>query len=389
MVTGAELTRSQPFGRDLLQKWFAPATTTSDENPAQPDSSEQPESSDIQAPAVEHNALLKDAHQTCVSFGQWIWRTPTLTAVLSDSQRCSLRDSLGRLYIWGDQIEWDSLAQCLEENGELRDSVLELLRDVARSMYACELLLAITNSAGSTNSRNPSVVTQIIHSSTPHSGSQRHARIVNSLIEKITFAISNKDHDEISTIPEGDTTYESAHTSADCVISDLESYTTCLMDLLPTLESTLQQHEVSTGKENVRIGAQHFHVSEAAQHFVFQIRDKFPAADTTLLERLGEANWQRFMRIRRSQTIEDEPIQNVFKPVSEFQDSGLGSSLPTKSAYASSHVSHTSFLSSQSTASQGRLRVPPTPPEVALGESFECFLCKQRQGKIKNRIDWK
>ena len=168
------------------------------------------------------------------------------------------------------------------------------------------------------------------------------------------------------------------------------------MDMLPTLQSMLRQHGAIREENNGEFRGLDFQVSEPARPFVSQVYDKFRDADRKLVERLGEANWQRFMRIREREATQQQPsstpveiARSVFKPISNFHDSGLGPSLASVSVYAQSFASHSSFLSTQSAPQKGSFRVPSTPAEVAEGKPFVCSLCGRRQTNIHSRIDWK
>lgn len=138
----------------------------------------------------------------------------------------------------------------------------------------------------------------------------------------------------------------------------------------------------------------------AARPYIIQVHDKFRNIDTDLANRLGEANWKRYLllknlarRIRGEAWADDEEDPAItgpsFFPVSEFRDSGLGSSVPAKSKYAGSEISHTSFFSTQSARGRGVARVPPTSPEVGRGEPFSCCLCGKVLKHVKNRADWR
>ena len=129
-----------------------------------------------------------------------------------------------------------------------------------------------------------------------------------------------------------------------------------------------------------------FQVSNAAGVYVSLIRDKFKNATNDLVERLGEANWQRHKNVRNQFTQAESASEAIFRPVSVFHDSGLGTSVPNESECARSH---TSFLSTDTNGALGDLRVPATPSEVQQGKLFECFICKKTVGHIKNRVDWK
>ena len=189
----------------------------------------------------------------------------------------------------------------------------------------------------------------------------------------------------------------------------------CLMDLLPTIEQSLMYLE-STSIHSTAPVRTPFSISEPARPWVQNISDKFEHADSALVERLGESNWQRFetVRARMNQIVQtmdseagedvktgmvmntaatvvfEKPPQSLFIPVSLFYDSGLGSSVPTVSRYAVSNVSHTSsFASSLANDSLSSVRVPPTPEAVSLGKSFQCEICGHYLFNIKNRVDWK
>jgi hypothetical protein len=181
-------------------------------------------------------------------------------------------------------------------------------------------------------------------------------------------------------------------------LDDIEFYTKCLMDLLPSMEQTYKNACDPGLHLEERSGKVLFHVTEAARPYVLQVHDKFRNAHTTLVERLGEANWQRFIRVRRCMAsgIQEDEVKDVgnvarfaFFPASKFHDSGLGKSLPAESSFAPTVASHSSFISSLTEEGISCSRVPPTPNEVAEGLPFECFICKQTLTKIKNRVDWK
>lgn len=192
------------------------------------------------------------------------------------------------------------------------------------------------------------------------------------------------------------------------MVESLSFHVDCLMDLVPSMEGSLAHLQIAKSHPVAPVRAP-FSVSEHARPFVQNISDKFQRADTCLIERLGESNWQRFVTIRaRMQhmlcktepdaevaeeitpiTVFKQAPQSVFMPFSLFHDSGLGSSVPTIRAYAASAASHTSFVSSIATDGTSALRVPPIPKEVHAGKPFRCEICGHLLSKIKNRVDWK
>ncbi len=119
--------------------------------------------------------------------------------------------------------------------------------------------------------------------------------------------------------------------------------------------------------------------------------DRFRNAPVDLIERLAEANWERCIRIRAQKEEEEGQLavadaQTVFKPVSTFHDSGIGSSIPAVSQYAATVASHTSFVTVVEDEARGRPRVPPLPQKD--GFPFECEYCG-RTVSMRNRIEWK
>ena len=72
---------------------------------------------------------------------------------------------------------------------------------------------------------------------------------------------------------------------------NLRFYIKCLMDLVPTMEQTLQ-HVQTPHQPNVHPAQVLFSLSQPAQTYVMNVYDKFTRADTKLVERLGEANYQ-------------------------------------------------------------------------------------------------
>lgn len=186
---------------------------------------------------------------------------------------------------------------------------------------------------------------------------------------------------------------------------DLNSRVQMLLDLIPTLEATLahvERAQAQIARTGLPTANEAFHASGPAQIYISLLRDKFPEADKRLVERLGEANWQRHINIRkRIEQIDgsaesgstavptDFTAGSTFQPQTLFHDSGIGTSVPAQSCPAQSEASHTSFISSLADKEKGAARVPPTPAEVGLGELFGCYLCGQMQLNIKNRVGWK
>ena len=175
------------------------------------------------------------------------------------------------------------------------------------------------------------------------------------------------------------------------IIEDIGFTTTCLIELAPSLALNVQHAEQGRNQQSCLAGLS-FSVSGPAMIYVSLVQEKFKKADHKLVERLGEANWQRHKSVREKmdsteQSAHDSGIAySIFRPYSEFHDSGIGTSAPAQTEYAQSH---TSFQSSNTEGEQVSQRVPKEPPEVGSGKPFPCFLCRCIISHVRNRVDWK
>lgn len=218
-----------------------------------------------------------------------------------------------------------------------------------------------------------------------------------TVLETLDFGDSNSSSEQESSDDESNTIARLPDDRVESFLRAISNQTKLLMEICPSLEQAYSHF--NKPKMALQSAAPMFHVSEAAHHYVRKVYDRFPAGDIRLIERLGEANWQRHQNLR----IENEDVtlrqdvgphsqsipKSLFRPASTFRDSALGASLPATSSFAPSVASHTSFASSTTASSQGRPRVPKTPRAVANGESFECQVCHSTLSNIRTRIDWK
>lgn len=163
-------------------------------------------------------------------------------------------------------------------------------------------------------------------------------------------------------------------------LQPLTHYVSLLMELCPTLEAICKlEHQVGIR----RLPDRPIIVSSAALPYVTNVRDKFPHAAQELLDRLGEANWQRHERLR---AVNSRDLSK-FQPASLFRDSALGSSLRHESEKAVSTASHSSFRSSND-GDKSRVRVPKMPMGSSWGSPFCCPFC-QTTVDIHTRVTWK
>ena len=218
---------------------------------------------------------------------------------------------------------------------------------------------------------------------------------LSSLIEQAQAIISGPNGDDLPNADEwgdeDDSDPESTSIQEEAEFcEDVEFNTRCLMQLVPALE----QNILSSQKPRVpldRPTSQAFSVSEPASTYISLAQQRFQDADLKLVQRLGEANWQRHVRLRTKLYGHEDERNEPSAPVagSIFHDSGLGTTITGPSQYAPSLASHASFASSIGNQESPFSRVPPMPPEVIAGQKFVCALCGTTQSRIRNRIDWK
>lgn len=302
---------------------------------------------------------------------------------LSREERACLREELGKFYLWGEAFAEGQLDKALEYSEDVQREVLDSLGSVGTTL--------VNTCSPPTPTADPIL---------PDKTRQE----LSYLVEQAKCIAKSKapgageyDGDESS---ENDTDEEdfvkSIHDGF--LLRDLTKHNRWLGELSPILEQNLSRVRLHERKA-MYPPIVPFAVSRPALTYVGLVRDKFKSAGQKLVERLGEANWQRHIKIREqldpalpqsehpaTSALKDLVAHSVFRPYSAFHDSGIGTSLPAVTAYA---PSHTSFRSSASEGVRGAIRVPPTPAEVGTWQPFQCFVCKMTLSTIRNRVDWK
>jgi hypothetical protein len=224
--------------------------------------------------------------------------------------------------------------------------------------------------------------------------------LLRQLVTQASTILDESDTDgEASSATETEdapSTNRSEHSMDTHCLRPLAAYIDLLMDLCPTLEHTFNDMHKTNSRRAPRSARGNISVTPAAVPYVRNVQDKFPRANQELVRRLGEANWQRHERLRaiqasgpasESKAIKDS--KSLFRPVSLFQDSALGSSIRTQSQRAESNASHSSFVSSSADNEKSRFQVPGLPKGASYGEPFMCPYCCEMVFKVNSRIDWK
>jgi hypothetical protein len=180
----------------------------------------------------------------------------------------------------------------------------------------------------------------------------------------------------------------------DCLDS-LAANVNLLMDMCPTLEQTYRQNNY-VSDARFHKAQQPISAGTIADIYSRIIRDRFPLVERSLVDRLGEANERRHVRLRSikpEDTSFDPGLSRFPKSfrhsASRTKDSALGSSLPVSSEIGPSAPSHSSFVSSNGAGVKAYCRVPELPKGANYGETFLCSFCKKLISRINTRIDWK
>ena len=172
----------------------------------------------------------------------------------------------------------------------------------------------------------------------------------------------------------------------DLLLEDIACNTRCLLEASPLILRCIDRLQRPITPSLPAAG---FSISGPASVYARLVRDRFPKASLQLVERLGEANWQRLEELRRKEALGS--VATDAKPPQTFRDSGYESKNTTSSPYAASVISgksHSSFKTTDTIEPAGRLSVPPAPYEVMNG-SGRCPYCWQVQQNITDRIAWK
>ena len=115
------------------------------------------------------------------------------------------------------------------------------------------------------------------------------------------------------------------------IIEDVEFHINCLNELAPTIKR-IPQSAMKVRQKPPHSEPEAFYVSDPAKAYVLAIRERFKKAQTQLVERLGEANWQRHVTVRKQMSMvsEHDPTlsmgldaaHSLFQS-SAFHDSGM------------------------------------------------------------------
>ncbi|KAI9686882.1 MAG: hypothetical protein M1822_002635 [Bathelium mastoideum] len=162
------------------------------------------------------------------------------------------------------------------------------------------------------------------------------------------------------------------------ILEDLRVNIRCLQNLTPALEWPAKDAgcNEAPGKVDGRTPLSTHH------HFAQLVRDKFPLANTALVEQLGENNLKRYLRLQEQRRLNGAQSQSDVLQLegatvvakSKFHDSGKG----TSKGPDTNHASTVAPSVVSSLTDSARPSVPPLPDSARKGEPFECDACGRR-----------
>ncbi|KAL3455278.1 hypothetical protein BJX64DRAFT_77028 [Aspergillus heterothallicus] len=321
--------------------------------------------------------FIESLYHACATTLHHLWKFRHLLS-LTLAQQASLKENVGQLSLWEENFPSCRLDTILGHSNYLRMEVLENLVRIGKILMHYRRII-------SAHPENKTFTDGL--------------EDLNPLVEKAAVILSDNDTSDSSTDSNTDSDSSSLSEAGRNQQGRLHCYIGCLLELGPTIEKQIANIQFKLDRQALP-DMNPFSLSLNAQPFAIRIKDRFRDAKIPLVERLAEANWERSVRMmihaeESSAAEQTTPARSVpatamtlFKPFSLFHDSGLGTSIPSRSLYAATVASHSSYLSVAAEDDEGRPRVPPLPHEGLRGQTFQCPFCGTCI-KCRDRIEWK
>ncbi|KAI9659935.1 MAG: hypothetical protein M1821_001287 [Bathelium mastoideum] len=239
-------------------------------------------------------------------------------------------------------------------------------------------------------------VSGCLHDNLAHEDVAKHVAQLDDALEETSFGVALDEEDSSDSEDETLVRNGSHHHSAEDLndlIEDLDTDVQCLVELSPALQSPAREG----GGELVAIANAGVNPTITEHRpFTELIRSTFPKADLDLAERLGQLNWERWLRLQEQRrTNEEEGYHEILQldaetvaPSSKFHDSGVGASLPATTSYAPSLSANTAPSVISSILEGNRPTMPPLPRSAERGDPFTCPACS-RLVRVSTKELWK
>ncbi|KAF6823229.1 hypothetical protein CPLU01_11528 [Colletotrichum plurivorum] len=225
----------------------------------------------------------------------------------------------------------------------------------------------------------------------------KRTSLLRSLAATAKFAVQESRQGSDSGDSDSDASSVSDESDVDLgeIADDLRTDIDCLIDLEPLIKTPFIQ---STNQKETDYLMPQSQSWTPEKTYLDRIGHRFPKARLDLVARLAKANWDRFQRVRlekervtaaqreiakrEAHTRPSGTVISLSEQVSFVNDSGLGTSVATGSAYAETTMSY------RQKNIDGSVKIPPLPSKAKKGVPFECLSCG-RQVRITNNSDWK
>jgi hypothetical protein len=178
---------------------------------------------------------------------------------------------------------------------------------------------------------------------------------------------------------------------------DVKTHIDCLTELSNALEFPAEDPEDDDDEPSA------LRVEQRTAHGYYAdlILAKFPKAQIELAESLGKISWDRYQRMQQEReynssanavsSIQEQHVGEAATKSrfadSEFQDSGLGTSLQVPSVSATRYAE--TIISYMTSMTGGkRVQIPPLSAEAKAGAKFECNACSKYICAETNR-EWR
>ena len=85
---------------------------------------------------IDEDGFATRFHKTCIRVLKLVTESIPGGALFgkNDARAASMKEELGRLYLWGESFESQDLDEALDQSDEVRDNVLELFCDIGESL---------------------------------------------------------------------------------------------------------------------------------------------------------------------------------------------------------------------------------------------------------------
>ena len=285
--------------------------------------------------------------------------------------RISLERARGLIALWSDGygIQDGRLDDVLAKSRNIRRSTLKTLSNIANTLLSRLIPLA------QISSDKLGILAAQLTAAVDEASYMIHDAIHDGRDDR-----SDTSSDDFSDVGPDDSIAE--------VAEDLKTDAQCLMELDPLFRDPVL--DLASQKQKQHLEAIDWTPETA---FCDKVQQRFPKAEPTLVERLGKANWARFLRcqeirnsvemgtLSQTNTAGNQGEDGTVAASSRFHDSGLGTSLATASLYAETVMTY-------GAAAGQKVRIPPLSDEAKNGAPFPCLACG-RSVRITNNSGWK